>query len=168
MPYCPSLEEMLDADIDDSLPTSNVGGSDPISWVLALPGTSAPIVSISRNPTSGVVCVPTLFLAIAEVQLLPHLIKVCLESVEGGGFLVHACEVRRCGKILLAPFLYDRNPSSREFIQKAFEIGHGVVSSQVTAAFLIQDCHVCIGTAGQLHEPRNFPTAFDHRREKLF
>ena len=167
MSYSADLESLLDDDIETLLPTISQDGQEPVSVLFALSVPRAPIVTLSRDKKMGLVCVPTLFLAIRKSEMLRHLIEPFAEIGGDTVPLFHTSNSRNCGTIVLAPFLFDRLPSAAQFVQKALDIGNALIETDIESAYLITDCHVVVTNQGRVLKPEQFPNVFDHLRRGI-
>jgi len=161
MPFSEKLELDLDADIDTALPLGNPDG-DPQSIVLALPGTHAPILAMSRDPRHGDVIVPHFFLTTETPEGLLSLGSIIAKNGKDLMPLFHEINGSNTRKFLVFPFLFNRGKKSLDFIQMALELGNLAVRSKFSCAYLIMDCHLIITKDGASSVPEEYPGAFNH------
>ena len=147
MPFSESIERALDADMDRELPAEAT--NDKPGWrVLALPGTSAPVVALSRDPRNGKAVVPVFFVAVEKPAVLTELAKNITSRSSGKMPLWHVIQGGETGGFAVFPFLFDRDNDPDMFIDLALELGNVLVSSALGCAFYVAGCSMMITQDG--------------------
>jgi hypothetical protein len=161
MPFDVSLQEDLIADIVEIFPEQSTS-EKPIAIVLGLPNTNAPAVILSRDARYGDLIVPQFFLTARNPRTLPDIGPLIGQNADGFMPLFHTIDSKRTKQILFCPFLFNRGLKSKDFIQKANELGNAIADSNLECAFQIIFTHLTISKDLVTVEPSDCPEAFDH------
>ncbi|MDA7633160.1 hypothetical protein N8766_03550 [bacterium] len=159
MPFSESVERALDADMDKELPVDS-GGDEPFWLVLALPGTSAPIVALSRDPRAGRTVVPVFFVAVDKPAVLTELAKNIPKWSSGKMPLWHEIAGGQTGGFAVFPFLFDRGDDPKMFADVALKLGNIMVSSSIGCAFYVAGCSVMITRDGVTKSSKDYEERF--------
>jgi hypothetical protein len=160
MPFSQTLHTDLVSDIDEMFPSNREG--EPASQIFVLQDPRAPIVTISRDPRAGEPIVPHFFFTTEDPDYLLQVSSVISRHNPDLMPLTHNAKGSLTGWFTLVPFLYDRNPSSTDFINKAKECGEALVTTDMPCAYTIMDCSLTIVSQGNVTKTTEYKAVFDH------
>ncbi|MGA1546417.1 MAG: hypothetical protein ACO349_05665 [Flavobacteriaceae bacterium] len=159
MPLSESVKRALEADLVKELPIELDGG-EPRWMVLALPGTSAPVVALSRDPRNGKAVIPVFCVAVDNPAVLTELAKNITSRSSGKMPLWHVVPGEETGGLAMFPFLFDRDDDSKLFVDLALKIGEVMVSSSINCAFQVVGCSAMITRDGITKISKDFEERF--------